>query len=232
MHNNLFLFLVLEVSSFDRFVSSSIHFVHPSSRFCSFLPFFFQFFYISLYLYFIPFFLVFFFKISFTFHSYSSILHYFAFIAYFFLFLHIVQIFSLFSRWFFHYLPFFNITYHFQFIFLLLCFLTSLLIDSFSLLFIHYFYTFCLFSLFQLFNLFQDNFFHLSLFLFQYYTTLPPSTLLSVLLFFLSFFIFISYSPVTYLFAFLSPFSHSLTLTLSHSSLYFVHLLIFHPSFG
>lgn len=40
---------------------------------------------------------------------------------------------------------------------------------------------------------------------------MPPSTLLSVLLFFLSFFIFISYSPVTYLFAFLSPFSHSLT---------------------
>lgn len=212
----------------DSFFHLFTLFIHLQG-FVHFFRFFFN--VTSLFYSFSPY-LFFFFKISFTFHSYSSILYYFAFIAYFSLFLHIVQIFSLFSRWFFHYLSFFNIIYHFQFIFLLLCFLTSLLIDSFSLLFIHYFYTFCLFSLFQLFNLFQDNFFHLSLFLFQYYTTLPPSTLLSVLLFFLSFFIFISYSPVTYLFAFLSPFSHSLTLTLSHSSLYFVHLLIFHPSFG
>lgn len=105
------------------------------------------------------------------------------------------------------------------------------LFPPFYSLFLHYF---CLFSLFQLYNLFEDNFFHLSLFLFQYYTTLPPSTLLSALLFFLSFFIFISYNPVTYLCVSISflTFTHSLTLTLSHSSLYFVHLLIFHPSFG
>lgn len=110
------------------------------------------------------------------------------------------------------------------------------LFPPFYSLFLHYF---CLFSLFQLFNLFQDNFFHLSLFLFQYYTTLPPSTLLSALLFVFSFFFLFLFSFLIVRLrtsAFLSPFSHSfthsLTLTLSHSSLYFVHLLIFHPSFG
>lgn len=93
------------------------------------------------------------------------------------------------------------------------------LFSPFYSLFLHYF---CLFSLFQLFNLFQDNFFHLSLFLFQYYTTLPPSTLLSALLFVFSFFFLFLFSFLivrlrTSLRFYLLSHTHSLTHSLSLS---------------
>lgn len=91
----------------------------------------------------------------------------------------------------------------------------------FSSLFLHYF---CLFSLFQLFNLFQDNFFYLSLFLFQYYTTLPPSSLLNVFLFVLSFFSFFFFHFLQSGYIPLSIFSLSLSLTLVPPLCPFTHL--------
>lgn len=94
-------------------------------------------------------------------------------------------------------------------------FLFSSFHSLFSSLFLHYF---CLFSLFQLFNLFQDNFFYLSLFLFQYYTTLPPSSLLNVFLFVLSFFSFFFFHFLQSGYIPLSIFFLSLSLSYSRPS--------------
>lgn len=116
---------------------------------------------------------------------YSLILHYFAFIAYFSLFLHFVWIFWLFEYWY---------LVCFQYDSFTICFFQYHLLFSIyfpsplflNLTFNRFLFLFFSFIILFLTSLFQDSFFHL--FLFQYYTILPPSTLLSAFLFSFVFF--------------------------------------------